>query len=56
MNKTCPDTCPICGSDLKVEGYPLSHQHADTGKTCRFTWDYREALRSELDDEYRRSR
>lgn len=55
MNKTCPDTCPTCGADLKAEGYPLSHQHADTGQICGFKWNHNEALHSELDEEYEQS-
>lgn len=34
----CPDACPTCWSDLKVEGYPIRHQDAETGDPCPFTW------------------
>ncbi|MGX6608007.1 hypothetical protein ACWKSP_38695 [Micromonosporaceae bacterium Da 78-11] len=30
-----PDSCPMCGMDLKVEGYPLGHQ-TDEGEVCEF--------------------
>jgi hypothetical protein len=33
----CPDTCPVCGFDLKDDGYPLTHQN-DEGETCAFRW------------------
>lgn len=35
----CPDVCPVCAADLRREGYPQAHQHADTGGQCAFTWD-----------------
>jgi hypothetical protein len=31
-----PDTCPMCGTDLKSEGYPLGHQTAGEGDPCEF--------------------
>lgn len=34
----CPDECPICGLDLEAEGYPIGHQHADTGEVCSYRW------------------
>jgi hypothetical protein len=34
----CPDTCPRCGLDLEYEGWPVYHQHAETGDTCPFRW------------------
>lgn len=33
----CPDTCPICGMDLKSDGYPLGHK-TDEGDDCTFKW------------------
>lgn len=34
----CPDVCPLCGSDLRADGYPLGHQDADTGNPCPLVW------------------
>lgn len=34
----CPDECPRCGLDLEDEGYPIRHQHADTGEVCSYRW------------------
>jgi hypothetical protein len=34
---TCPDTCPLCGVDLKSEGYPLGHR-TDEGDECSYEW------------------
>lgn len=51
MTKFCPATCPVCGSDLKGDGYPIRHQHLDTGNICDFDWDTSAALQAELDEE-----
>ena len=32
-------TCPLCGYDLRADGYPLRHQHRDTGYQCPFVGD-----------------
>lgn len=34
----CPEVCPLCAADLRANGYPLAHQHADTGDPCPFRW------------------
>ncbi len=49
--KLCPDTCPTCGANLKREGYPQIHQHADTGAECAYTWDPVSALHLDWTDE-----
>ncbi|TDC02670.1 hypothetical protein E1091_00265 [Micromonospora fluostatini] len=33
-----PDNCPMCGVDLKGDGYPLGHQ-TDEGEICEFYLD-----------------
>lgn len=37
--KLYPEACPACGADLKRQGYPLGHQHAETGHECTFQCD-----------------
>jgi hypothetical protein len=49
-SKTCPDTCPACGADLKADGYPTGHQDEATGDPCTFRWDTRGAYSAETDD------
>lgn len=39
----CPDHCPRCSRDLKVEGYPQGHQ-TDEGDVCEWSWDLRQAV------------
>lgn len=43
----CPDWCPVCGAELKAEGWPIHHQHAGTGEQCTFEWDHEAALMRE---------
>lgn len=32
------DVCPVCGADLKSQGWPYGHQDAETGEDCPWTW------------------
>lgn len=34
----CLYVCPACGLNLRREGFPHQHQHADTGEVCSYTW------------------
>ena len=43
----CPDHCPRCGMDLKVEGYPQGHQN-DEGDPCEWSWSLRQAVSDDL--------
>jgi hypothetical protein len=36
-DQDCPDYCPLCGADLKCDGYPLAHKQ-DSGDLCPITW------------------
>ncbi|MGI5247545.1 hypothetical protein [Dactylosporangium sp. CA-139066] len=35
--RTIVDTCPVCGFDLKDDGYPEVHQADPDGEHCTFT-------------------
>lgn len=49
---SCHDVCPVCGTDLKYDGWPLQHQHDGTGETCSYQWDYEGALAAEADADF----
>jgi hypothetical protein len=38
MQPRCADACPICRVDLKRDGFPIHHQHGDTGELCPYDW------------------
>jgi len=40
LSDNCPEHCPRCGINLKVEGYPLGHQN-DDGEQCEWSWNER---------------
>lgn len=49
---SCYDTCPVCGADLKYQGWPTQHQHDATGAQCEYEWNYEDALAAEVEAEW----